>query len=137
MKKPDASELKRMLDMAYEAMERAYAPYSKFAVGACLRASGGRYYLGCNIENAAYSPSVCAERTALFKAVYEGERSFDAIAVVCSGKNPAYPCGVCRQALNEFCTKDMPVICGNADHESVQLTLGELLPYSFGPEDLA
>lgn len=137
MNKPDALELKRMLDMAYEAMEHAYAPYSHFSVGACLRAASGRYYLGCNIENASYTPTVCAERTALFKAVYEGEREFDAIAVACSGKSPAYPCGVCRQALNEFCSHDMPVVCGNGARESVALTLGELLPYSFGPEDLA
>lgn len=125
-----------MLDMAYGAMERAYVPYSHFAVGACLRTAEGRYYLGCNIENASYTPTICAERTALFKAVSEGERAFDAIAVVCLGRNPAFPCGVCRQALNEFCSADMPVICGNGAHESVLTTLGELLPHAFGPEDL-
>lgn len=133
----DAAERKRMLDMAFGAMERAYAPYSHFSVGACLKATSGRYYLGCNIENAAFTPTSCAERTALVQAVYAGERAFDGIAIVCSGKNPAYPCGVCRQALNEFCAHDMPVICANAAGERVELTLGDLLPYSFGPEDIA
>ncbi len=132
--KPD--ERRRMLEMAYEAMTRAYAPYSHFTVGACLRASNGRYYCGCNIENAAFTPTICAERNALFQAVYAGEREFDGIAVACAGKNPAYPCGVCRQALSEFCHSDMPVLCGNGAHECVELTLEELLPYSFGPEDL-
>lgn len=125
-----------MLDMAYEAMAHAYTPYSGFQVGACLKAASGRYYLGCNIENAAYSPTNCAERTAVFKAVYEGERSFDAIAIVCSGNSPAFPCGVCRQVLSEFCGPEMPVLCANAHRESVLCTLGELLPHSFGREDL-
>ena len=101
-----------------------------------LKAASGRYYLGCNIENAAYSPTNCAERTAVFKAVYEGERSFDAIAIVCSGNSPAFPCGVCRQVLSEFCGPEMPVLCANAHRESVLCTLGELLPHSFGREDL-
>ena len=125
-----------MLDMAYEAMAHAYTPFSGFLVGACLKAASGRYYLGCNIENAAYSPTNCAERTAVFKAVYEGERSFDAIAIVCSGNSPAFPCGVCRQVLSEFCGPEMPVLCANAHRESVLCTLGELLPHSFGREDL-
>ena len=105
-------------------------------MGACLKAASGRYYLGFNIENAAYSPTNCAERTAVFKAVYEGERSFDAIAIVCSGNSPAFPCGVCRQVLSEFCGPEMPVLCANAHRESVLCTLGELLPHSFGREDL-
>ena len=132
----EASELERMLEMAYEAMERAYVPYSNFRVGACLKASSGKYYCGCNIENAAYTPTNCAERTAVFHAVYEGEREFDAIAVACSGENPAFPCGVCRQVLSEFCAPDMPVLCGNAARERYQTTLGQLLPHSFGKKDL-
>ncbi len=136
MKRVNEKELQHMLDMAYEAMAHAYAPYSGFQVGACLKAASGRYYLGCNIENAAYSPTNCAERTAVFKAVYEGERSFDAIAIVCSGNSPAFPCGVCRQVLSEFCGPEMPVLCANAHRESVLCTLGELLPHSFGREDL-
>ena len=125
-----------MLALAYEARERAYAPYSNFKVGACLRASSGKYYLGCNIENAAFTPTNCAERTAMFSAVYAGERSFDAIAIACTGKNPAFPCGVCRQVLNEFCEGTMPVYCGAADHTAVLSTLSELLPNGFGPRDL-
>ena len=130
------AELEKMMDMAYEAREHAYAPYSHFRVGACLRASDGKYYLGCNIENAGYTPTVCAERTAVFKAVFDGERAFDAIAIANTGKNPAYPCGVCRQVLREFCKDDMPVYCGNDARQTELMTLGELLPKSFGPEDL-
>lgn len=137
MNRVTQEELQEMMTMAYAAMERAYVPYSHFQVGACIKASSGKYYCGCNIENAAYTPTNCAERTAVFHAVYEGERSFDAIAIACSGKNPAFPCGVCRQVLNEFCGPELVVVCGSADHETIQTTLGELLPYSFGPDDLA
>ncbi len=136
MKKIDPQERETMLDLAYEAMEQAYTPYSHFQVGACLKGASGRYYLGCNIENAAYTPTNCAERTAVFKAVSEGERAFEAIVVVCSGKNPASPCGVCRQVLREFCADDMPVVFANAQRRFVESTLGALLPHSFGPEDL-
>lgn len=136
MKQLDRAELDRMMEMAAAARERAYAPYSKFQVGACLLASSGKYYLGCNIENAAYTPTNCAERTALFHAVYEGERSFDGIAISCSGAEPAFPCGVCRQALSEFCDPAMPVYCASGTGESVLTTLGQLLPHAFGPKDL-
>ena len=83
MKKLQESEREHMLDLAYEAMEKAYVPYSHFQVGACLKGASGTYYLGCNIENASYTPTNCAERTAVFKAVSEGERSFTALAIVC------------------------------------------------------
>lgn len=136
MSKIEQNEWNKMLDMAYEAMTHAYVPYSGFQVGACLRTADGAYYLGCNIENAAYSPTNCAERTAVFKAVYDGVRKFSALAVVCSGDHPAFPCGVCRQVLSEFCDADMPVLCANKDRETVQTTLGGLLPYSFGRKDL-
>jgi len=136
MEKIDRVERERMLDMAYTAMKNAYTPYSHFQVGACLKGASGTYYLGCNIENASYTPTNCAERTAVFKAVSEGEREFEALAIVCSGKNPAAPCGVCRQVLREFCALDMPVVFANADRVVVESTLGELLPHSFGPEDL-
>lgn len=126
-----------MLDRAYGAMARAYVPYSHFQVGACLLAGSGKYYAGCNIENAAFTPTNCAERTAMFSAVYEGERRFDALAVVCSGESIAFPCGVCRQVLAEFCEPDMPVICANRDRSRVvRSTLAELLPHAFGPKDL-
>ena len=129
-------EVKNMLRMANEARDRAYAPYSNFRVGACLKGATGAYYLGCNIENAAYSPSNCADRTAMFKAVYEGERQFDAIAIVWDGENPAVPCGVCRQVLAEFCDPEMPVICANRKGEYKLVALGDLLPDAFLPRDL-
>lgn len=122
--------------MATEARSRAYVPYSGFHVGACLKASSGAYYMGCNIENAAYSPSVCAERSAMFKAVYEGERVFDALAIIWDGDNYAVPCGVCRQVLSEFCHPDMPVVCANQAGEYKILTLGQLLPEAFGAGDM-
>lgn len=129
-------EVKNMLRMANEARDRAYVPYSNFRVGACLKGATGAYYLGCNIENAAYSPSNCAERTAMFKAVYEGERQFDAIAIVWDGENPAVPCGVCRQVLAEFCDPEMPVICANRKGEYKLVAMGDLLPDAFLPRDL-
>ena len=129
-------EVKNMLRMANEARDRAYAPYSNFRVGACLKGATGAYYLGCNIENAAYSPSNCAERTAMFKAVYEGERQFDALAIVWDGENPAVPCGVCRQVLADFCDPDMPVICANRKGEYKLVAMGDLLPDAFLPRDL-
>lgn len=129
-------EREHMLDLAYEAMERAYTPYSHFQVGACLKGKSGKYYLGCNIENASYTPTNCAERTAMFKAVSEGERDFESIVIVCSGKSPAAPCGVCRQVLREFCKDDMPVVFADGRRNYIESTLGELLPHSFGPEDL-
>ena len=125
-----------MLNLAYEAMEKAYTPYSHFQVGACLKGESGKYYLGCNIESASYTPTNCAERTAVFKAVSEGERNFAGIVIVCSGKNPAAPCGVCRQVLREFCKDDMPVVFADNKRNYVESTLGALLPHSFGPEDL-
>lgn len=137
MKQISQNEWDYMLDLAYEAMEHAYVPYSGFRVGACLRTADGTCYLGCNIENAAYSPTNCAERTAVFKAIYDGVRDFDALVVVCSGENPAFPCGVCRQVLSEFCSPKMPILCANNRRETITCTLGDLLPHSFGRKDLA
>ena len=128
--------LQELLERAYENRARAYVPYSNFRVGACLLASSGKRYDGCNIENAAYGPTNCAERTAMFTAVCAGERDFDAIAITCSGDQPAFPCGVCRQVLAEFCSPDMPVICGDRNRNVVKTTLGQLLPHAFGPKDL-
>ncbi len=129
-------EARRMVRMAEEAKTKAYVPYSNFHVGACLKADSGAYYLGCNIENAAYGPTNCAERTATFKAVYEGERKFEALAVAWDGDDYASPCGVCRQVLAEFCSPDMPVICANNKGEYAIRTLAELLPFAFGKKDL-
>ena len=128
-----------LMQLAVEAREMAYAPYSGFRVGAALLAKSGKVYKGCNVENAAYSPTNCAERTALFKAVSEGDREFTAIAIV-GGKGETLaplcaPCGVCRQVLSEFCEKDFRIVLGMPDEIKVY-TLAELLPLSFGKGDL-
>lgn len=129
-----------MIDMelitaAEEARNSAYSPYSGFAVGAALLTASGKVYTGCNIENASFSPTVCAERVAFFSAVKDGEREFDRIAIV-GGKSDekpqpiCTPCGVCRQVMSEFCHKDFIILLGNS--ESFQkYTLGDLLPFSF------
>ncbi|MBR0026232.1 MAG: cytidine deaminase [Clostridia bacterium] len=129
-------EIKNLIRMASDAKMRAYAPYSGFCVGACLKGATGAYYLGCNIENAAYSPTNCAERTALFKAIYEGERKFDALAIISDSDKVTVPCGVCRQALAEFCDGDMPVICADKNGKWIVVELSELMPYPFLPEDV-
>ncbi len=139
MQKIDREELIRL---AFEAREKAYTPYSHFKVGAALLAKSGKIYTGCNIENAGYTPTNCAERTALFKAVSEGERQFDAIAIVGSmeGKTNEIvtgPCGVCRQALYEFGGDDLLVIMAKSKEDYIERTLGELLPFGFGPANLA
>ena len=130
---------KELLLKAVEAREFAYAPYSNHKVGAALLGKSGKVYTGCNVENAAYTPTNCAERTAVFKAISEGEREFAAIAVVGGlGDNLSEicaPCGVCRQVLAEFCDSDMPVIMGTPEKIKVS-TLADLLPFSFGKADL-
>ncbi len=132
---------KELIRMALEAREQAYVPYSKYMVGAALLTKEGRVYKGCNIENAAYTPTNCAERTAFFKAVSEGERNFEAIAVVGGYKGApvdyAYPCGVCRQVMMEFCNpKSFRVITAISEEEYLERTLEEILPHGFGPENL-
>lgn len=132
---------KYLIEQAIEARSHAYTPYSHFQVGAALLTKQGKVYKGCNIENAAYTPSNCAERTAIFKAVSEGEREFAAIAIVGSieGESntlPTGPCGVCRQVMAEFCSLDMPVIIAKSPADYITMTLGELLPLSFGPANL-
>ena len=121
-------------------MNRAYAPYSGFSVGAALLGTSGRVYLGCNIENAAYGPSNCAERTAVFKAVSEGERQFQAIAIVggpgCRLTGFCPPCGVCRQVLREFCPDDFPIYLCNGEGTLQTFTLAQLLPESFSSGNL-
>ncbi|MDO4459191.1 MAG: cytidine deaminase [Clostridia bacterium] len=122
--------------------EMSYCPYSGHAVGAALLTKDGRIYTGCNIESATYSPTICAERTAIFKAVSEGSMEFSAIAISGGpkGKNPtkySFPCGVCRQVMAEFCTDDFIIIVCNSEDEYEVHTLGELLPHSFGKEDMS
>lgn len=124
-----------LIRLAKDAMQHAYAPYSGFKVGAALLTADGKVYPGCNIENAAYTPSNCAERTAFFKAVYAGERDFTAIAVV-GGKNGVIedvfpPCGVCRQVMQEFCGPDFMIYMGRADDSFVAVRLEDFLPYGF------
>lgn len=132
---------KELIRKAIEAMGAAYTPYSGFRVGAALLTEDGKVYQGCNIENAAYTPTVCAERTAFFKAVSEGERHFSAIAIV-GGKDGILkdftaPCGVCRQVMREFCQPDVFRIILAKDEELwKEYRLCELLPEGFGPENL-
>ena len=127
-------EIKNMLRLANEAMDRAYAPYSGFRVGACLKGSSGAYYLGSNIENASFGATICAERVSMFKAVYDGERSFDALSIVCSSGDIVVPCGICRQVYVEFADPDMPVICSNKSGKYQIYSLGELVPQAFTSE---
>lgn len=127
---------KDLIAAAEGARRASYSPYSEFAVGAALLCSDGTVYLGCNIENASYTPTCCAERVAVFKAISEGRRDFVAIAIVGGNKNATeydfcYPCGVCRQVLAEFCDGDIPVFLGNSKGETLELTLEETLPYTF------
>ena len=131
---------KELCALALEAMKASYSPYSHYTVGAALLCGSGKVYLGANIENAAYTPTVCAERVAFFKAVSEGEREFLAIAL-CGGKegnaqDTVSPCGVCRQVMTEFCTPDFPIIMCKQSGEYESHTLGELLPLSFSKADL-
>ena len=130
---------KALMSLAVQAREKSYSPYSGFKVGAALLCRSGKVYLGCNIENAAYTPTNCAERTAVFKAVSEGEKDFVAIAIV-GGKGEEIadfcaPCGVCRQVLAEFCDKDFRLVLGKPDNIKV-FTFEEILPLSFGKSDL-
>ena len=136
----DKTEFYRsLMASAVAAREFSYSPYSGYRVGAALLGADGRIYTGCNIENAGYSPTNCAERTAVFKAVSEGEREFTAIAVVGGSGDTlnaaCTPCGVCRQVLAEFCAADMPVILGTPENLRV-LTLGDLLPFAFTKKNL-
>ena len=126
---------KDLFILAKEAMKNSYAPYSNYNVGAALLCKNGNIYKGCNIENASYSVTNCAERTAIFSAIANGEKEFVAICVV-GGKNGeitdyAFPCGVCRQALAEFCDADFKVFVGKNEDDIKEFTLGELLPCSF------
>ena len=124
-----------LMGLAKEARKRSYSPYSRFAVGTALITKSGKVYLGCNIENAAFSPTNCAERTAFFSAIADGERDFCAIAI-CGGKvgestSACMPCGVCRQVMNEFCDKDFIILVEDENKKIKEITLAELLPHSF------
>lgn len=131
---------KQLIETAVKAREMAYAPYSHYKVGAALLAKSGKIYTGCNVENASFTPTNCAERTAFFKAISEGDREFEMIAIV-AGKDGGElsknctPCGVCRQVMTEFCDKDFKIILGTPDDFKV-LTLEEIMPYSFSATEL-
>ncbi len=131
---------RELIAVAFDAMRRAYTPYSHHQVGAALLTRSGKVYAGCNIENAAFSPTVCAERTAFFKAVYDGERAFDKIAVVggLDGIVTDYfsPCGVCRQVMSEFCEDDFSVIIAKSEDDYLVKTLNDLLSCRFSPQHL-
>lgn len=132
---------KELIKQAFLARQKAYTPYSNFSVGAALLATNGQIYQGCNIENASYTPTNCAERTAFFKAVSEGVTSFEAIAVV-GGKvgevvDYCAPCGVCRQVMMEFCNPStFKVILAKSEEEYKEYTLEQILPLGFGPNNI-
>jgi cytidine deaminase len=137
MTKLTQEEKQALIHAAKEARTHAVAPYSHFKVGAALRAEDGTVYTGCNIENAAYTPTNCAERTALFKAVSEGVTHFTDIAIVGAREGEVNtlvtaPCGVCRQALFEFCGEELNVIMAKTEDDFIERSLGELLPFGFG-----
>ena len=128
----------QLIEKAKEAMTHSYSPYSGFKVGAALLCADGTVYMGCNIENASFSPTICAERTAIFKAVYDGHREFTAIAV-CGGRDGVIsgffpPCGVCRQVMREFCRDDFLIYLVGPQNTYEAKTLTELLPCSFSSE---
>lgn len=129
-------EKEQLLKKSIDARSNAYVPYSKFPVGAALLTTDGKVYTGCNIENAGYSMTNCAERTAVFKAVSEGDTTFAALAVSADTSGPVAPCGACRQVLAEFCAPDMPVYLTNLKGDVQETTIGELLPGAFSTEDL-
>lgn len=134
--------IKELIAHAIEARAKSYSPYSRYQVGAALLTENGRIITGCNIENAAYTPTNCAERTAFFKAVSEGIREFRAIAIVGSPEGDeltqyAFPCGVCRQVMMEFCNpSDFQIIVAKSEDEYQVRTLQEFLPEGFGPDNL-
>ena len=132
---------KELVLKAQEAMKNSYSPYSEFKVGAALLTENGKIYTGCNIENVAFGPSICAERVAFFKAISEGEKNFSKIAVV-GGKNgvitsPTPPCGVCRQVMREFCNDDFEILIVRENENYDKVLLKDLLPLSFRPEILS
>lgn len=125
-----------LIKKASEAKEKAYVPYSKFKVGAAILTGNNKVYTGCNIENASYGATNCAERTAIFKAVSEGEKEIRAIAVVGSEDELTFPCGICRQVISEFALQNIEIIIGKNENEYVVKTLEEILPGAFTKKDL-
>ena len=129
------SQFDALIAAAKAAREKAYAPFSKFKVGAALRTPSGKVFGGCNVENATYGLTVCAERVAIFKAISEGERKFDAIAVVTDTNTLTPPCGACRQLIWEFCG-DVPVVISNLQGKVEELRMSQLFPKPFDSSNL-
>lgn len=125
-----------LTEKANDMLKNAYVPYSSFPVGAALLSKTGEVFTGCNVENSSYGLSICAERTAIFKAVSEGSREFDKLVITGYTEGPISPCGACRQVISEFCSEDMPVILTNVNGNRKETTVGELLPGAFTPKDL-
>lgn len=134
MAKPYPLNAKSLIEAARKARLNAYAPYSKFKVGAALLAQSGKIYTGCNVENASYGLACCAERNAVFKAVSEGEKDFRAIAIASDSAEPTAPCGACRQVLNEF-APNIKIIMAGLNGTKIS-SLKKLLPFAFGPKSL-
>ena len=126
----------KLRSAAKKVLKKAYSPYSKVRVGAALELKNGKIVTGCNVENASYGGTVCAERVAVFKAISDGQNKFKRIFILSNMPDAFPPCGFCRQVLAEFCDSDMPVIYENLKGETYEYTLGELLPHSFGKEHL-
>ncbi|MFX3624995.1 MAG: cytidine deaminase [Ectobacillus sp.] len=129
-------DIQLLINHALEARKQAYAPYSGFQVGAAILTKSGKVYFGCNVENASYGLTNCAERTAIFKAVSEGDMDIAAIAVVGDTDGPISPCGACRQVIAEFCDTDAPVILANIKGDFKVTSIGELLPGGFSSKDM-
>jgi len=130
-------DYKVLVSKALQAREKAYAPYSKFKVGAAVLTKDGEVYTGCNIENASYGATNCAERTAIFKAVSEGHTTIKAIAIVGIENDYTYPCGICRQVIAEFASEDVEIVLGKNENEYLVKTLDEILPGAFTKRDLS
>ena len=129
-------ELKELIIEAIKARENAYVPYSNFKVGSAILTEDGKVYTGCNIENASLGATNCAERTAIFKAISEGHKEIKAIAVVGDVNNYTFPCGICRQVINEFAAKDIQIIVAKNENEYLVKTMEEVLPGAFSKKDL-
>ena len=128
---------KQLCDMAVAMLERSYVPYSHFPVGAALLCKDGTVFTGCNVENAAYGATICAERTAMVKAVSEGHRDFDTIVIAGRSKDHCVPCGTCRQVMMEFCDpKEFQIVLEDGNGGCFAKTLEEILPFGFGPANL-
>lgn len=121
---------KELFKIAEDMLKYSYAPFSKFNVGACLVGKNGKIYTGCNVENSSFGATICAERTAFVKAISEGQMEFEKIVIASSG-GKAWPCGICRQFMKEFCDEDFEIIAGDDEDSLVTMTLGEILPEGF------